>query len=143
MTALEGGETIAAMRYLYGKLETASAGINVYPGAAPRSSAMPYILVQSWPRPDGGDTTAFGAVRVMAKLRYLVKVVSATLAEAEPIARAVDRALVIGGNDSAQQDGYTLLNLRRSEPFEMPTVEGDEQYWQTGGYYDLEVTAGV
>ena len=139
MTALEGGETIAASRWLYGKLDGISGSSGVYPGAATRGAVMPYIIYQSFPRPDGEDTAAFGG-RVLSRLRYLVKVVSTTLAEAEPIVRAIDVAL---SDETAQQSGYTILNCRRKMPFELPTVEGDELYWQTGGYYDLEVSAGV
>lgn len=141
MSELQGAETIVALRWLYGKLGGIS-GVGVYPGSAPRGAEMPYVLVQSWPRPDGSDTTALGNVRVLARLRYLVKVISATLAEAEPIVKAIDVALRSDASQPPeQQDGYSILNVRRSEPFEMPTIEGDEQYWQSGGYYDLEVAA--
>lgn len=144
MSTLQGAETIVALRWLYGTLDAISGGPHVYPGAAPRGASMPYVLVQSWPRPDGSDTRALGNERVLARLRYLVKVISATLAEAEPIVKAVDAALAQAYNAPVpQQDGYSILNVRRSEPFEMPVIEGDDQYWQTGGYYDLEVAAGT
>jgi hypothetical protein len=144
MTALEGAETIAAYRWLYGKLGTISGSSGLYPGAAPRGAVMPYIIMQNWPRPDGEDVAALGNVRVLARLRYLIKVVSGTLAEAEPIVRAMDVALRADPETPPeQQSGYSILNVRRAAPFEMPTVEGDEQYWQIGGYYDLEVTAGT
>lgn len=144
MTQLEGAETIAAYRWLYGKLGSISGSSGLYPGAATRGAEMPYVLMQSWPRPDGDDVEALGNVRVLARLRYLIKVISATLAEAEPIVRAIDIALRSDPDEAPeQQDGYSILNVRRSAPFEMPTVEGDEQYWQIGGYYDLEVAAGT
>lgn len=143
MSELQGAESIAGLRFLYGKLGAIAGSNGVYPGAAKRGAIMPYVLVQSWPRPDGSDVTAIGNVRVLARLRYLIKVISATLAEAEPIIRAIDIALRSdAGDPPEQQDGYSILNVRRAEPFEMPTIEGDEQYWQSGGYYDLEITAG-
>jgi hypothetical protein len=74
----------------------------------------------------------------------LVKVVSDSLAATEPIAKAIDAALRQDPDaPTEQQSGYSILNPRRVSPFEMPTVEGDELYWQVGGYYDLEVAAGV
>ena len=102
------------------------------------------LVPQAWPRPDGSDVTAIGNVRVLARLRFLIKVISATIALAEPIAKAMDVALRTDPDAPVpQQSGYSMLNLRRTEPFDLPTIEGDEQYFQTGGYYDLEVAAGV
>jgi hypothetical protein len=144
MTALEGAEDVAGYRWLYGKLQSASVGASVYSGEAPRGAATPYVIIQSWPRPDGNDVTAFGGARILARLRYLVKVVSDSLAATEPIAKAIDAALRQDPDaPTEQQSGYSILNPRRVSPFEMPTVEGDELYWQVGGYYDLEVAAGV
>ena len=139
MPALQGAETIAAYRYLYGKLAPISGSSGVYPGQATRGAQMPYIIVQNWPRPNGDDVAAFGG-RVIARLRYLIKVISPTYAMAEPIVKAIDIAL---SDSTGQQSGYTILDVRRVEPFDMPTLEGDDLYMQTGGYYDLEVAAGV
>lgn len=140
MSALGGGETVAAGRYIYGKLSPISGLSGVFPGVADRGAQMPYVIYQYFPRPGGGDTEALGGTRVLARLRYLIKVIADTLAEAEPYVKAVDAAL---NATTGQVSGYTILNVQRTEPFELPTVEGDETYWQTGGYYDLEVCAGV
>jgi hypothetical protein len=144
MTALLGGETIAAGRWLYGKLAAVPGSNGTFPGAAERGSIAPYIIYQSFPRPGGGDTNALGDVRVLARLRFLVKVVSATLSEAEPVVRAIDLALK-GDPDvpPEQVSGYSILNVRRVEPYEIPSLEGDELFWESGGYYDIDVTAGV
>lgn len=140
MTALVGGETIAAGRYLYGKLSLIAGSSGAYPGAASRGATMPYIIYQSFPRPGGGDTDALGGTRVFSRLRFLVKVVSASLELAEPIVRAIDAAL---NASTGQQNGYTIGNVMRAEPYELPVLEGDDLYWQVGGYYDLDVSAGV
>jgi hypothetical protein len=142
MTALDGAETIAAGRFLYGKL-AAIAGLEtgkVFPGAAKRGAVMPYVIYQSFPRPGGEDTDTVDGTRIMARLRFLVKVVAPTLALAEPWVKAVDVAL---RGQAGQQSGYHIGNVRRVSPFDMPTQEGDELYWQIGGYYDLEVSAGT
>lgn len=141
MSALGGAEDIAAGRYLYGKLSPITGiGGQVYPGAGSREAVMPYIIYQYFPRPGGGDTEALGGTRVLARLRFLVKVISATMTAAEPILKAMDSAL---NATSGQQSGYTIQNVRRIEPFQLPVQEGDETYWQTGAYYDLDVCAGV
>lgn len=136
MAALSGAETIVAGRWLYGKL---AAIASTYPAVAARGATMPYIIYQSFPRPDG-DVEALGGTRVLARLRFLVKIESPTQSAAEPIDKAIDAAI---NGQTAQQDGYTILNVRRREPFSLPTVEGDDLYWQIGGYYDLEVCQGA
>lgn len=142
MSALAGAETIVANRYLFGRMKSALTplGYKAHPGVAPQGSAMPYVLYQFMPRPGGSDTTALGGTRVLVRLRYLIKAVAGSLSEAEPLVLAIDQALQ---DTEGPQNGYYVSNVRRLEPFELPTVEDGELYWQTGGYYELEVSAGI
>lgn len=137
MTALQGNETIVASRYIYGKLATALGAGNVYPGVAPREAAMPLVTFQHWPRTSGGDTNALGGTRVLARLRYLVKVQALTYEEAEPLVKLVDAALQ---DSDGYQSGNYVSNVTRELPFDMPVQDGDVMYQQVGGYYDLEVS---
>lgn len=141
MAQLQGGETIEANRYIYGKLTAAVVPAKVYPGAAPLGAQMPYVVYQQMPRPGERDTNALGGVRVLTRLRYLVKVIAATLAEAEPLVLAVDQAL---HQTEGQQGEYYVGNVQRAEPYELPTIDEDgSQYWQTGGFYDLDISQGI
>jgi hypothetical protein len=140
MTDLLGAETIAANRYIYARLSAALAPVKVYPGVAPQGSTMPYVIYQYMPGPNTGDTQALGGVRVLVRLRYLVKAITSGLTAAEPLVKAIDLALQ---DTDGPQSGYYVGNVSRAAPFELPTVEDDELYWQTGGYYDLEVSAGL
>lgn len=137
-TPLGGAENIAANQYVYGKLT--AAGLDVYPGIAGRGAALPYVTYQLFPRPDGGDTTALGGIRVLARLRYLIKVQADSLGAAAPLLRSIDAAL--SGTEGAAAP-YYVSNVRRADVYEQPTLEGDTLYFEAGGYYDLDVSAGL
>ena len=136
--AMTGAETLAANRFIYGKLAAALGERKVWPGIAPAGTLMPYVLYQHWPRPGGGDTTALGGIRVLTRLRYLVKVEAKTLASAQPLLESLDTAL----QDTEGQSGALRIgNVQRVETYEQPTVEEGNLYWQIGGFYDLEVSS--
>jgi hypothetical protein len=97
---------------------------------------MPYVIYQNIPHPEGEDVESLGGGRVMVKLRYLVKVVAATQAQAEPLVKQVDTGLRSG---EGLQGDYYISSSQRSSPFELPVIEDDELYWQIGGYYDINV----
>jgi hypothetical protein len=140
MSVLAGAETIAANRYILARVAPVVAPAKVFPGVASQGSSMPYVIYQYMPRPGGSDTTALGGTRVLVRLRYLIKVVSASLSATEPLVKALDQALQ---DTEGPQSGYYVSNVQRLEPFEMPTVEDGELYWQVGGYYELDVSAGI
>ena len=137
MASLQGGETTVAARWIYGKISALVGSVMVYPAVASRNAAMPYVVYQFMPNPEGADTRSLGGGRAMSRLRFLVKVIAATQAEAEPIVRLVDTAL----RGEGPQNDYYISSTDRFEPFELAVVEGDELYWQIGGYYDVAVTA--
>lgn len=139
MANLSGGETLAANRFIYGKLNTGVGAGKVFPALAPRGTAMPFIVYQFMPLPGTSDTVALGGIRVLTTVRYLVKVQAATLASAEPLLMHLDTL----HNTNGQSGPYYVINVERSAPYEMPTVEGEELYWQTGGLYDLTIAQGL
>jgi hypothetical protein len=135
MAALQGGETSKAGKWIRTKL--VAAGItNAHPAVAPYGTALPYVVWQHFPRPDGEDVQTLQGGRAMVKLRYLVKALAVKQSEAEPLARQIDAGL---DGEEGPIDDYYVSSCSRVMPFELPTTEGQETYWQVGGYYDINL----
>lgn len=135
MAVLAGAETSAAGKWIHQRL--AAAGITkAWPVLAPFGTALPYVVWQVIPRPDGEDVVSLGGGMAMVKLRYLVKALADKQGEAAPLARTLHTALN-GGEGPI--DDYYISSCQRALPFELPTVEGQELYWQVGGYYDINL----
>jgi len=145
MTQLQGAEQIAGMAFIHGKIKFPINALNVqvYPGIGPRAAVVPYVTYQSWPRVGtSAYTTALGGGRVLARLRFRVVVQSETVNQARPILLAIDSALQ-DAQGPETVSGYYVSNTDLVEPFALPVLEGDEQYWQIGSYWDLTVSEGV
>ena len=79
---------------------------------------------------------------MLARLRYRLQVVADTLGKADGPLRAINGAL----QDTEGMEpvsGYLISNVDLAETLELPILEGDEQYWQVGTFWDLTVSEGV
>ena len=112
-------------------------GTRVYANVAPkRTTTYPLIVLQ----PLGGAGEVYGneAIVIWSKLTYLVKAITEG-ASVTALQTLVDRIhTVLHATHGATSDARIDYCVRR-RPFRMATIEGDVQFQQLGGEYELAV----
>jgi hypothetical protein len=139
-------ETSAAEQWLYGRLTgdtalTAVVSTRVWNTRRPSGGTFPAVLFQLQP---GGneDLTLLGAVRVWAKMTYLVRGIVEVFdpqgsfeGNSKTIADRIDAVLHGASGTNAGGTVYTCVRLR---PFKMAELVGERDFRHLGGIYQIQ-----